>query len=142
MERSHTAVALSLNDLTMTINRRSTIFSITLALLLIIYTAGLLNALFIMAGGQTLNPEIWRMESLPAYLIVFVLGDISTLATLRWRKLGLQGLFVTVLLSGILYLIFGPPFPILGLTFPIMIIIVAVFLLLLTRLNRQFFTII
>jgi hypothetical protein len=109
---------------------------------MIIYTAGLLNALFILAGGQTLNPEIWRLESLPAYIIVFALGDVSTVATLRWKKLGLRGLFMTVLLSGILYLIFGPPFPIFGLTFSIIFIIVAVLLLVLVSLNRhQFFAI-
>ena len=126
----------------MTTIRRSTILSIMLSFLMIIYTAGLLNALFILAGGQTLNPEIWRLESLPAYIIVFALGDVSTVATLRWKKLGLRGLFMTVLLSGILYLIFGPPFPIFGLTFPIILIIVAVVLLVLVSLNRhQFFTI-
>lgn len=122
--------------------RRSTILSITLAFLLIIYTAGLLNVFIILAGGQELNPEIWRLESLPAYMIVFILGDASVLVALRWRKLGLQGLFMTVLFSGILYLLFGPPFPIYGLTFPVILIVVTVFLLLLVGFNKRlFFTI-
>jgi hypothetical protein len=121
--------------------RRSTILTIMLALLLIVYTAGLLNALIILAGGQELNPEIWRLESLPAYSIVFALGDVSALAALRWKKLGLQGLLVTILFSGILYLLFGPPFPINGWTFPAILLIVAVFSFLLIGLSRkQFFT--
>lgn len=123
----------------MTITKRSTILSITLAFLLVIYTAGLLNAIIILAGGQELDPEIWRLQSLPAYMIVFALGDVSVLAALRWKKLGLQGLFMTILFSGILYLLFGLPFPLHGLNFPLILLIVAVFLLLLTVLNRKHF---
>lgn len=112
-----------------------------LVFLLTIYTAGLLNTLVILAGGQELNPEIWHLESLPAYAVVFALGDASVLATLRWKKLGLQGMFMTVFFSGILYVIFGPPFPILGLAFQSILLIVAAFLILLTVLNRKcFFT--
>lgn len=125
----------------MTITRRSSILTIMLAILLIIYTTGLFNTIFILIGGQELNPEIWRLESLPAYGIVFALGDVSALAALRWKKLGLQSLLVTVLFSGILYLLFGPPFPINGWTFPIILIIVAVFLSLFIGINyKQFFT--
>jgi hypothetical protein len=110
-----------------------------LVFLLTIYTTGLLNVLIILTGGQELNPEIWRLESLPAYAIVFALGDASVLATLRWKKLGLQGMFMTVLFSGVLYVLFGPPFPIYGLTFQAILIIVAVFLLFLALLNRKYF---
>ena len=90
-----------------------------LVFLLTVYTTGLLNALIILAGGQELNPEIWRLESLPAYSIVFALGGARVLATLRWKKLGLQGM--------------------LGLTFQSILIVVAVFLGLLTALNRKYF---
>ena len=125
----------------MLLTRRNPILTLMLAILLIIYTAGLFNVVFILVGGQELDPEIWRLESLPAYSIVFTLGDVSALASLRWKKLGLQGLLVTVLFSGILYLLLGPPFPIDGWTFPIILIIVAVFLSLLIGINhKEFFT--
>ena len=119
--------------------KQNSILTLMLAFLLIIYTAGLFNAFFIMIGGQELNPEIWRLEALPAYMIVFALGDVSALAAFRWKKLGLQGLFMTILLSGILYFIFGPPFPTLGLTFPIILLCVVAFLIVLIGLNRKYF---
>ncbi len=123
----------------MILTKRSTILTIMLAFLLIVYTAGLLNSLLVLTGGQELDPEIWQLNSLPAYVIVFALGDVSALVALRWKKLGLQGLFMTVVFSGILYTLFGPPFPTNGVTFPIILASSVGLLILLAALNRKYF---
>lgn len=125
------------SDLMMVLLKRSWISTAMLFFLLLIYTAGILNILFIMLGGQELDPEFWQLKSLPSYAIVFALGDVSALLTLRWQKIGLQGLFATLILTGVLYALFGPPFPTFGVTFLIFIAITALFLSLFFLVRRH-----
>lgn len=100
--------------MTVALPRRNLLITTMLIILVVLYTGGFIYGILILSGIQTLDPELWPLKSLPAYLIVFTLGDLSAILSYRWRNTGIIGLIATWILTAVLFLLFGPPFPTFG----------------------------
>ena len=78
-----------------------------LALLVLFAITYIVGALYLLpgwAGVQSLPPD-WRHGSLSLYACVFLLGGISSIAALRWKRWGILGLALTWLATAILNLV-------------------------------------
>ena len=77
------------------------------ALLVLFATIYILGALYLLCGWaevQSLPPD-WRHGSLSLYACVFLLGAISSIAALRWKRWGVLGLALTWLTTAVLNLV-------------------------------------
>lgn len=106
------------------------LFLLLLAILLT-YGLGTLTAVGSWFGHQNLDPTLWAQASLPYFAFVFGLGFCSTLALLKRKRWGVYGLVITWILTGVLNVNFGPPFPNYTLTVAAAFLIIAFFMLLL-----------
>lgn len=102
-----------------------------LLLVMITYGLGTLTAVGSWIGHQNLDPTLWSEASLPYFSFVFGLGFISTVAVLKRKRWGVYGLVITWVATGILNILFGPPFPNYTLTVAAVFLVIAFFMLLL-----------
>jgi len=113
-------------------------FSIILAVFTFIYPMGTIFLFLTWLGVQSFDPLIWQPESLPFYVLVFLLGSISIYGLWKRKKWGVYGLAGTWMLTGIINLGFVPPTPMpYRNTFLALLLVIAFFLLLLPEWQRM-----
>ena len=76
------------------------------SVLIVLYLAGAILLITGWFGVQSLDPAVWRTESLPLYAVTFLIGAISGFGVLRWKRWGVYGLVGTWVLTGILNVAF------------------------------------
>lgn len=110
-------------------SRYSRGLSIILVLFTLVYALGLVYLLLSWLGIQSFDPAIWQPDSLPIYMLVFLIGTVSLYGIWKGKKWGVYGLASTWVLTGLLNLVFALPTPN-RYTFLAFLLVIILFLLL------------